>query len=232
MGIQMKKFLAVLSITASMLVPSAKAIAADLETLPPPPPVEQLRPAAYDWTGAYAGAWIGSACINGDLVDHTGGGTWLNAGCGFKGGGLIGYNYQMNDFVIGGEIDAGLVSNLVTNNDPGANYTMGLDFLTSARARAGYAMDDTLFYITAGGTWAQGNINGILPFTTPNNLKAQEFGWVVGGGVEHAVTDKFRLRLEYLYTHMIDTNYNDVCCNVTVNWGGEHEFKAAAIWAF
>jgi outer membrane immunogenic protein len=232
MGFNMKKFLVLLAFSTAMLAPSAKTMAADLETLPPPPPVEELRPAAYDWTGAYAGAWVGNACINGTLVDHTGGGTWLNAGCGIKGGGLMGYNVQFGDYVVGGEVDAGLVSNIVRNNDPGANYTMGLDFLATARARAGWAMDDTLFYVTGGGAWAQGNINGILPFTTPSNLKGQEFGWTVGGGVEHAVTDRFRLRLEYLYTHMIDTDYKAGCCNVTVNWGDEHEIKAAAIWAF
>jgi len=227
----MKKHLIKFCVAFCALVPTASAMAADLDTMPPPP-VEHLRPATYDWTGFYAGVWTGVACINGTLVDHTGGGTWLNAGCGFKGGGLVGYNQQFGQYVLGAELDAGRTTTIVSNNDPGANYTFGLDYLVTARARAGWAMDDTLFYLTAGGAWAQGSISAIAPFATPNNLKGQEFGWVVGAGIEHAVTDRFRLRLEYEYTQMFDANYQDVCCNVTINWGGEHEVKAAAIWAF
>ncbi len=228
----MKKHLIQFCVALSALVPTVSALAADLETLPPPP-VEHLRPATYDWTGFYAGIWAGTACIDGTLKDNTGGATYLNAGCGFKGGGLAGYNVQFDRYVLGVEVDAGKTSDLVHNIDPTADFRFGLDYLVTARARAGLAMDDTLFYVTGGGAWAQGNINGIVS-ATPNNLTAQEFGWTVGAGIEHAVTDRFRLRLEYMYTQMGDANYTTGCgtCNVDIHWGGEHEAKIAAIWAF
>ena len=226
----MKKHLIQFCVALSALVPTVSALAADLETLPPPP-VEHLRPANYDWTGFYAGIWAGTACIDGTLTDNTGGATYLNAGCGFKGGGLAGYNLQFDNYVLGAEVDAGKTTDLVHNIDPTADFRFGLDYLVTARARAGLAMDDTLFYITGGGVWAQGNINGIVS-ATPNNLTAQEFGWTVGAGIEHAVTDHFRMRLEYMYTQMGDANYNSGCCNVDIHWGGEHEAKVAAIWAF
>jgi outer membrane immunogenic protein len=226
----MKKQLIKICVALSALVPTASAMAADMDTLPPPP-VANLRPATYDWTGFYAGVWTGVACIDGHLVDNIAGLTWLNAGCGFKGGGLAGYNQQFGNYVIGAEIDAGRTTTLATNRDVGgADFSFGLDYLVTARARAGWAMDDTLFYLTGGGAWAQGRVvhtNGV-----GNDLTAQEFGWTVGGGIEHAVTDRFRLRLEYMYTQMADTNYSDACCNVDIHWGGEHEVKAAAIWSF
>ena len=226
----MKKFLVLLAFSASLLMPTAKTMAADLETLPPPP-IEHLRPAAYDWTGAYIGAWAGLACIDGTLVDNTGGKPYLNAGCGYKGGGLMGYNHQIGDTVFGAEFDLGTTSDLVHNIDPTADFSFRLDYLATARARVGYAMDDTLFFVTGGGAWAQGDINGIIS-ATPNHLRANEFGWSLGAGVEHAISDNFRVRVDYLYTHMIDTHYSDVCCNVDIHWGGEHEVRAAAIWAF
>ncbi|MDE2384661.1 MAG: porin family protein [Alphaproteobacteria bacterium] len=229
----MKKQLIQICVALSALLPTASAIAADLDTLPPPP-VANLRPATYDWSGFYAGVWTGTACLNGTLTDNGTGSTWLNAGCGFKGGGLAGYNQQFGSYVIGGEFDIGTTTTIVNNIDAGANYNMKLDYLASLRARAGWAMDDTLFYITAGGAWAQGDINGTAPAVTPNNLTGQEYGWTVGAGMEHAVTDKFRLRLEYMYTHMADAHYSTGCgtCNVDIHWGDEHEAKVAAIWAF
>ena len=60
----MKKHLISLFVAVSALVPTASAIAADLDTLPPPP-VAHLRPAAYDWSGFYIGAWAGLARLDG-----------------------------------------------------------------------------------------------------------------------------------------------------------------------
>ena len=117
------------------------------------------------------------------------------------------------------------------NTDPGADFAFNMNYIATFRGRAGYAMDRTLLYVTAGGAYAQGNINGIN-FPVPNNLHADSWGWSVGAGVEQAVSEHMRLRLEYLYTHFGTTNYSDVCCNVDWNWGGEHEFKVAAIWNF
>ena len=233
----MKKYLLLISIAASILVPAATSLAADLDQPlpPPPPPVENLRPATYDWSGAYVGLWGGLACIDGKLHDNTTGTDYLNAGCGVKGGGLVGFNHQFDNVVVGLEGDWGMTSDLVKNVDPTADYTFRLDQIATVRGRAGYAMDDTLFFVTAGGAWARGDINGISS-AIPNHLKQNEWGWTVGAGVEHAVTDNFRIRVDYLYTHMRDANYKDTCgagtCDVDIKWGGEHEVRAALIYAF
>lgn len=226
------KLLSKLSIAILALMPAAQAIAADIVTLPPPQ-IVHLRQATYDWTGVYAGAWVGTACLDGrgSLFDNGSGLNWSNGGCGFKGGGLLGYNYQFDRFVVGAEADLGTTTDIVRNTLPGADFRFNMNYLATVRGRAGWAMDDTLFYLTAGGAYAQGEINGIVS-TTPNHLKADQFGWVVGGGMEHALTDKLRLRMEYLYTQFPTTKYQSGCCNVDWNWGGEHEIKAAAIWAF
>ncbi len=216
-----------LSVAILALVPVAQAIAADA------PAVVQLRPAQYDWSGIYAGGWVGLACLDGSgsLVDNTAGKTFNNGGCGFKGGALMGYNYQFDQFVVGAEADLGTSTDIVRNTEPTADFRFNMNYLATLRGRAGWAMDNTLFYLTAGGAFAQGELNGIVS-ATPSHLTANQFGWTVGAGMEHAVSDHFRVRMEYLYTQFANTKYQDACCNVDWNWGGEHEVKAAAIWAF
>ena len=58
---------------------------------PPPPPI----PFVYNWTGFYAGAHAGVGWSDGD---GSGSG-------GFVGGGQIGFNYQINQWVLGVEGD-------------------------------------------------------------------------------------------------------------------------------
>ena len=135
----------------TIVAPLGEAFAADA------PPVVQLRPAQYDWTGAYAGGWLGLACLDGrgSLVDNTAGRTFNNGGCGFKGGALMGYNYQFDQFVVGAEADLGTTSDIVRNTLPGADFRFNVNYLATVRGRAGWAMDNTLFYLTAGGAFAQ-----------------------------------------------------------------------------
>ena len=231
----MIKHLIRFTVAMGALLPAVSALAADLDTLPPPP-VANLRPAHYDWSGVYAGGWIGLACLDGRGGLHDNGppaADWSNGGCGFKGGGLVGYNYQMDQIVVGAEADLGTSTDIVRNTLPGADFRFNMNYLATLRGRAGWAMDDTLFYVTAGGAYANGELNPIAGASF-SHLKADQFGWTVGAGMEHAVSDRFRLRMEYLYTQFPTTNYTNctATCNVDWNWGGEHEVKAAAIWAF
>ncbi len=231
----MKKHLLLASFALSAFLPVASALAADMDQPlppPPPPPVTELRAATYDWSGAYVGGWVGNACIDGTLRDNTAGVNYLNAGCGFKGGVLAGYNHQIEDIVFGVEGDWGMSNKIVHNIDPTADFSYQLNSIATLRGRVGYAFDDTLLFATAGGAWAQGDVNGIVS-GTPNHIKGNHFGWTIGGGVEHAVTDHLRVKLDYLYTHLNDVHYDGTCaCDVNVNWGGEHEVRLGAIWAF
>jgi outer membrane immunogenic protein len=232
----MKKHLFLLAFAVSAILPATTALAADLE--PPPPPVEQLRPATYDWSGGYVGGWVGNACIDGTLHDYTAAAAlqladYVNAGCGFKGGVLAGYNHQIDNVVLGIEADWGKSRNIVTNPYGTADYTFALNNIVTVRGRVGYAIDDTMLFLTAGGAWAQGDLDGIVN-VIPDHIKANHYGWTIGGGVEHALTDTLRIKMDYLYTHMNTANYSTPCgvCDVDINWGGEHEVRLGAIWAF
>jgi outer membrane immunogenic protein len=234
----MKKFLLLSSFALSVFLPAATALAADLEPLPPPPPpVTELRSATYDWSGAYAGGWIGLTCVDG-LASVTNAGppvtttSFLNAGCGAKGGALIGYNQQMDNVVFGIEADYGTSTNIVTNPTPGADFKYAMDGIGTLRGRLGYAFDDTMLFVTAGGAWGHGHLTDNYSTATPTDLYASHWGWTVGAGFEHAFTDQFRLKLDYLYTKFQDADYTAACCNIHGGPGVDHEVRLGAIWAF
>jgi outer membrane immunogenic protein len=239
----MKKLLLALTLTSAAILPTASALAADLD-VPPPPPVEELRPATYDWTGIYVGAWVGATCMDGELTEHTTAAgpppvavdvLWENSGCGFKGGALAGYNHQFDNWVVGLEADWGTTSQIATNEEAGGDFAFSMDHLVTMRSRWGYAFDDTLVFATGGVAWAQGDLDGIIS-ADPDHLKGSHWGWTIGGGVEHAITDSFRLRLDYLYTRFNGDNYYSTSCAATCNEDVEdfddHEIRVGAIWAF
>jgi outer membrane immunogenic protein len=224
----MKSQVIKLALLASVLVPSL-AMAADYE---PPPPVDGLRPASYDWTGIYVGLWGGNACIDGTADD--GNAPFLLAGCGVKGGVSAGYNYQIRDWVMGIEADYGFGGRIAENKDPAASINYNLNSIGTVRGRLGYAFDDTLIFVTAGGAFAEGQLSGLAGASSVEFKKKQNHvGWTVGGGIEHAITDNVRIRLDYLYTEMNKKVYHPCgACDVDVDWGGEHEVRLGAVWAF
>ncbi len=226
----MYKRLLRLALVSCAILPISGAFAADFE--PPPPPVEDLRPATYDWSGLYVGLWVGNACMDGTADDGTT--AFLLAGCGYKGGIGAGYNYQVQDWVFGVEVDYGWGTEIAENNDPGADIAYQINGIGTGRGKFGYAFDDTLIFLTAGAAYANGELSGTSGAgATPFSENEDHFGWTVGGGIEHAVTDSFRLRLDYLYTDMGKKFYQPCgACNVDVDWGGEHEVRLGGFWAF
>ena len=170
---------------------SGPAMAADLA----PQPVEPL-PAApvylpFSWTGFYIGAHAGGAFSNGDSnlaapLDS------FDAN-GFVGGVHAGYNYQMNQFVLGieGDFDGTSISGKATDPVLGVNK-LSVPWQGSVRARLGYAWDRFLLYGTGGAAFADAKVSGGDSKTLA--------GWTVGAGVEYAFTDSWSGRLEYRYT--------------------------------
>ncbi len=107
----------------------------------PPPPVDELRPATYDWSGLYVGAWTGNACFGGGyLVD--GANQFELDGCSMKAGIEGGYNYQIQDWVLGVEVDYGWSTGKFQKDyhpiDVGDDFTF--NSIGTARAKLGYAL--------------------------------------------------------------------------------------------
>jgi outer membrane immunogenic protein len=210
----MKKFwLASLGLVA--LGMAAPASAADLGAQPyvkaPPPP--------FSWTGFYVGANIGGAWAHNDWRDTIFLTDLNNNNNGrFIGGGQIGGNYQIGQFVIGGEWDFDWASNNNNNNAVfiGGNGPYALTnnndrWITTLAARLGWAFDHWLFYGKVGGGWLNNNnftltnLGTGVSLTTfscsigVTNCGSNSGGWLVGAGFEYAFTNNWTVKFEYDY---------------------------------
>lgn len=115
-----------------------------------------------------------------------------------------GYNYDAGGgLILGIEGDLGLMD--VSADDKvvydGHIYKSHFGpWWGTLRGRAGYTIDNTLFYGTAG--FAFMGVDevsiGNTPGETATNTSSRA-GWVLGAGVEHAFTQTMSLKLEYLH---------------------------------
>lgn len=187
-----------------------QAMAADLPAPMPPPQapaayVPMVAP-VYNWGGIYYGInggygfgkseWTSAAPAPGNSTGN------FNTS-GFAVGGTAGANYQLDAFVMGieGDIDWMGVKGTSGVCTPAACETKNT-WLSTFRARLGYAADRVLFYGTFGG--AYGNIeSGASTGTLFNNDKA---GWTAGAGVEAALADNWTARIEYLFVDFQNAN--------------------------
>ncbi len=157
------------------------------------------------WTGPYVGlnagyAWhnVDGVYNNADLSD-----TEQNSAIV---GGQIGYNYRMNWFLMGVELDANAATNSgsTVNAANGAQITGELNYLASARARLGVLWNDVLLYGTVGGGTAHHTFNEAKgAFSGEQHLS--DTGLVFGGGLEWMVAYGVSLRTEYLRYDLSDS---------------------------
>lgn len=128
-----------------------------------------------------------------------------------------GYDLQLgSSLVVGLVADYGksaIVDSVTAFSTTPAFYTMTrrLRDHASIRARAGFAIGNTLIYGTGG--FAYGKIrrsfttsNTINTFTETGNNK-RGYGYRAGGGIEQRVSDNFSIGAQYLYTSLKDDDY-------------------------
>lgn len=133
---------------------------------------------AFDWTGGYVGAQLGYGDFD---VDVPG----VSSADGLIGGLHAGYNWDMGDWVTGVELDWD-----VADADFGSNAG-DIDNVVRLKAKLGRDLGRTLVYGAVGGVWAEGDFAGIG--------SQDDIGWLVGGGVDYAVTNNWILGGEVLY---------------------------------
>ena len=172
----------VLILGSAMSLMAAPAFAADvgeapLYTAPPATTYES----GFDWSGPYLGVLAGYGFGDFDSGSNVDG---------LLGGVYGGFNHQFGSAVYGLELD-GVVS--------GADGSSGnVDWLSTARIRAGHTRDNMLFYGTGGLAVAGASVAGD---------DQTHLGWTLGAGVEAALTDRITGRFEYQYTNLNDQNY-------------------------
>ena len=208
----MRKNIILGAVAALVLGPTA-ALAADLPVKAPPPVV------IYDWTGFYNGVAGGGSLGGSNHVDPFG----LNLtqeGFRVKGGligGTLGYNWQVASFVFGFEGDASWVDEYGSHPDNGPSLNALTDFrsftqenwLATARGRAGYAVDNLLFYVTGGYAAAgvEAGIKDAVTSATVVSATSTRSGWTGGGGIEWGFLPNWSAKFEWLFVKYQDKGF-------------------------
>jgi len=194
----------------------------------PPAPV---MAAVYNWTGFYIGGNIGYGWGQNtnpfiSFVDPApavgfapyfalGGNGFPNLKpAGVIGGGQIGYNWQMNQFVLGAVADfqaADIESSAtvaVTPLAPGVpslqTLSQRLDFLGTVRGKAGVAFNNVMLYGTGGLAYGHvkssmtANFVPAVPILFNGTSSEWRTGWAAGVGGEYGV-GPWSFGLEYLH---------------------------------
>lgn len=227
--LQMKKLIGLLVVASAIAGP---AFAADLSVkapvykAPPPPPVP-----IFSWTGWYIGGnagygWGSSANprFTADPADLSGVGAFLATGGnvfpnlrpkGFIGGGQIGYDWQVNNWVFGlvTDFQGADIKAVGTNSTLGITESLSqkLDFLGTGRARLGWAVNNWLFYGSGG--VAYGDVHSTINLNDAANgvffsgaHSETRVGWAAGGGVNYAMTPNWIVGVDYLHYDLGHTN--------------------------
>ncbi len=192
---------------ASVAVLSLTAVASAADFTPP-------ASGPYDWSGGYIGLHVGGGWGDVDFIPTAAAAAPPPASIDISGafGGLqAGYDFQSGNWVIGGVIDvslSGIDGAGACPGGPAVTCTADVDWLATARVRAGYAFDNVLVYATGGLsvsdiTYAAfATATGIPAGPGENDTVA---GFNVGVGLEAAFAENWSVDLHYLYHDFADT---------------------------
>jgi opacity protein-like surface antigen len=192
-----------------------------------------VRAASYDWTGVYAGGFTGAA-FGRTIWNFPQTATSANpAIAGVIGGGTLGYNKQIDRWVVGAEGDVGLTNakggqscqDGVNNFNIVQNCNNDVHILATAAARVGYTwLDGILVFGKLGAAWTNNSLDascngdslffsgGCFPTNNPIGsvqdltLSDPRFGVVAGAGFELALTPSWSAKVEYDYLNFGSKN--------------------------
>lgn len=179
--------------SAAFLAMASPVLAADM--------VEPVAAMPFSWTGLYIGGQAGGGWNDSRWSLSSGFpfAPFNTNGSGGIFGGQIGYNYQIDQFVIGVE------GNFAGSTVKGDNQCAGTsgppcetkqDYLGSVRGRLGYAVDRFLIYGDAGVAFTKYKFAQV-DFQSFGG--GSRVGWTAGLGVEYALTDHWTAGVEWNY---------------------------------
>jgi outer membrane immunogenic protein len=210
---------AVLAAAVALVGGANIANAADLGGSYKDEPVASYGP-GFSWAGLYIGGSAGfgvgdtSTTLNLDyravekMVSDSGSGNGLEIFDyelnGAIYGAHIGYNFQRGNIVFG--VEAGINGTDMDGSDsilgPVFTSERELDWYATAVGRLGYASGKTLFYGFGGVAWADVTSTASFLGYKIDEQTETHVGWTAGLGIEHAISDRFIVRVEYSHVDL------------------------------
>jgi outer membrane immunogenic protein len=222
----------VMAAAAALVFAATPAMAADTNAVTYDPTISPS-----DWTGFYAGAWIGGRAGTVTATSCAGGPIGVNCASNFGLNGLVGgltagYDYQLeNDVVVGTFLTLPLVRPTANVTTPlfapfGMSWDVTPQFALVAGGRLGMAHDRFLPYVLGGLGLATVSVSSNPPPSTTST--ATHIGVVLGGGLETKLTDNISVDARYMLGFLgsaqyafcafpgCESSYSEVSHNVTV----------------
>jgi outer membrane immunogenic protein len=239
LGFAMRLGLVVLGALIAAVVSSSIASAADLPTKAPVA-IPGIAP-AYSWSGFYVGGVAGYGSLRArhcdaspsDFCDPITNPHGWNAGL------TLGYNLQWARWVLGIEGDVSWADMKASSPSTaffgcGGQCSTSIDSFETLRARAGWAFDRALIYVTAGAGWTQ--LTAKLGPTSAYDTTTKT-SFVGGTGFEFALWQNWSAKAEYLYfTKLGDFAYDTMgACGSPgcfVRAKGMNEFRVGLNYRF
>jgi outer membrane immunogenic protein len=237
----MRKFTAIAAV-AAFVGSIGIANAADLGGSYKDEPIASYGP-SYSWAGLYVGGSAGFG--TGDTQTTIEGRSFADYEVnGAIFGAHVGYNFQRGNVVFG--VEAGING---TDMD-GSQQILGplltsereLDWYATAVARLGYTSGKTLFYGFGGVAWADVTTK-VSSIFAENSIEGEDthIGWTAGLGIEHALDDRFSVRVEYSHVdlgegdglltefdvdHNVDVKFDAIKIGASYKFGGGSHAEA------
>lgn len=258
----MKLRILALGSAASVALLAGSAFAADLPVRSAAPAPVVMAP-IFTWTGFYVGVHAGYGWGDADYSFSTDGhynnaigDAFGHSVDGWLGGAQIGYNLQINQFVLGleGSISATDLgkSRVVSPYFASDRWSTDLSWTGSITARLGVAFGSALVY--AKGGFAFGDVETrVADAADYVNASSNRTGWTLGAGVEYAFSPNWSIGLEYMYTdlgsfrvnrealvigtnapagvftsHSVDTTFSAITARLNYRFGGGYSAPVVA----
>ncbi len=177
------------------------------------------QPSPWTWSGFYVGIEGGGAFGNTNQIaaGPLGFGP-ITPGYKVKGGlagETVGYNWQIQNWVVGVESDLSWANVRGFTHESSPPFGGGIvqtneDWLATGRARLGLTIANNVLVFATGGIAAAAVEANILPLAAAERTETHvRWGGTFGGGIESKITAKWSVKAEYLYANFASQSYYD-----------------------
>jgi len=200
-----------LAATALVASFAQSASAADLSR----PAFKAPAPAAapFSWAGLYIGAHIGAGWGTKEWDQFVAPAEFDSSHTvnGILGGGQVGFNVQNGLWVWGAEFQFSGADVKGKGNcgvDADFNCSTKVNAIGTLAGRVGFVSGQSLIYVKGGGAFAHDDFKLNFAGIQSSSISDDRWGWMLGTGVEYAITNNWSAKVEYNYMDLGTKSYH------------------------